>query len=88
MGPFCLVEDFNLSKLDPNTIWAVCSMELVPEILQRQLCEQICASIRVEKRFDGELMLETDLGFPMEIITPFIYQIHKRGFVYLTRVTH
>ncbi|MYD19734.1 MAG: DUF1828 domain-containing protein [Rhodothermaceae bacterium] len=39
-------------------------MELIPEILKRQLCEQICASIRVEKRIDGELMLETDFGFP------------------------
>ena len=39
-------------------------MNLVPDVLQRELREQICSSIRVEKRFDGELMLETDFGFP------------------------
>ena len=39
-------------------------MAISPDDLQRRLCEQLCASVRVEPRPDGELMLEADFEFP------------------------
>ena len=41
-------------------------MNLIPEDIQKKLCEQLCKSVRVAKRFeyDNELMLETNFGFP------------------------
>ena len=39
-------------------------MAINPDDLQRRLCEQLCASVRVEPRPDGELMLEADFEFP------------------------
>ena len=39
-------------------------MAINPDDLQRRLCEQLCASVRVEPRLDGELMLEADFEFP------------------------
>ena len=39
-------------------------MAIHPDNLQRRLCEQLCASVRVEQRPDGELMLQADFEFP------------------------
>ena len=39
-------------------------MAINPDDLQRRLCEQLCASVRVERRPDGELMLQADFEFP------------------------
>ena len=35
----------------------VCSMAINPDDLQRRICDQLCAAVRVERRPDGELML-------------------------------
>lgn len=39
-------------------------MAIQPEALQRRLCEQLCADVRVTERPDGRLMLESDFKFP------------------------
>ena len=39
-------------------------MAINPDDLQRRLCDQLCAVVRVEQRSDGELMLATDFEFP------------------------
>lgn len=39
-------------------------MAINPDDLQRRLCEQLCASVRVERRPDGAKMLATDFAFP------------------------
>ncbi len=39
-------------------------MAINPEDLQRRLSDQFCASVRVEQRPDGELMLQADFEFP------------------------
>lgn len=39
-------------------------MAINPDDLQRRLCDQLCASVRVEQRPDGELMLQADFEFP------------------------
>ncbi len=39
-------------------------MALSPEALQRRLCEQLCADVRLVQRPDGELMLRTGFEFP------------------------
>ena len=39
-------------------------MALNPESLQRRLCEQLCADVRLVQRPDGELMLRTGFEFP------------------------
>ena len=39
-------------------------MAISPDDLQRQLCDQLCAAVRVERRPDGELMLAADFEFP------------------------
>ena len=39
-------------------------MAINPDDLQRRLCDQLCASVRVEPRPDGELMVATGFKFP------------------------
>ena len=39
-------------------------MAINPDDLQRRLCDQLCAAVRVERRPDGELMLAADFEFP------------------------
>ena len=39
-------------------------MALNPEDLQRRLCDQLCAAVRVERRSAGELMLAAEFEFP------------------------
>ena len=39
-------------------------MAINPDNLQRRLCDQLCAAVRVEQRLDGELMLATEFEFP------------------------
>ena len=39
-------------------------MAINPDDLQRRLCDQLCASVRVEQRPDGELMLQADFESP------------------------
>ena len=39
-------------------------MAISPDDLQRQLCDQLCAAVRVERRPNGELMLAADFEFP------------------------
>lgn len=39
-------------------------MAINPDDLRRRLREQLCASVRVERRPDGELMLQADFEFP------------------------
>ena len=39
-------------------------MAINPDDLQRRLCDRLCASVRVEQRPDGELMLQSDFEFP------------------------
>ena len=39
-------------------------MAINPDDLQRLLCDQLCASVRVERRPDGQLMLGSDFEFP------------------------
>ncbi|MDE2984923.1 MAG: DUF1828 domain-containing protein [Gemmatimonadota bacterium] len=39
-------------------------MAINPDDLQRRLCDQLCASVCVERRPDGELMLQADFEFP------------------------
>ena len=39
-------------------------MAINPEDLQRRLSDQLCASVRVEQRPDGGLMLQADFEFP------------------------
>ena len=39
-------------------------MAINPEDLQRRLCDQLCAAVRVERRPDGELMLAAEFEFP------------------------
>ena len=39
-------------------------MAIDPDDLRRRLCDQLCASVRVERRPDGELMLQADFEFP------------------------
>ena len=39
-------------------------MAINPDDLQRRLCDQICADVRVDSRPDGELMLATRFEFP------------------------
>ena len=39
-------------------------MAISPDDLQRRLCDQLCAAVRVERRPDGELMLAADFEFP------------------------
>ena len=39
-------------------------MAISPDDLQRRLCEQLCAAVRVERRPDGVLMLASDFEFP------------------------
>ena len=38
--------------------------QINPDDLQRRLCDQLCASVRVEQRPDGELTLQADFEFP------------------------
>ena len=51
-------------EYEPSPIIRVRSMAINPDDLQRRLCEQLCASVRVEPRPDGEVMLEADFEFP------------------------
>ena len=39
-------------------------MAINPAELQRSLCDQLCATVRVDRRPDGELMLSADFEFP------------------------
>ena len=39
-------------------------MAINPDDLQRRLCDQLCATVRVKRRPDGELMLDADFEFP------------------------
>lgn len=39
-------------------------MALNPESLQRRLCEQLCADVRVVQRPDGKMMIRTGFEFP------------------------
>ena len=39
-------------------------MAINPDDLQRLLCDQLCASVRVERRPDGQLMLGAEFEFP------------------------
>ena len=39
-------------------------MSINPDDLQRRLCDQLCATVRVERRPDGELMLDAEFEFP------------------------
>ena len=39
-------------------------MAINPDDLQRRLRDQLCASVRVEQRPDGKLMLQADFEFP------------------------
>ena len=39
-------------------------MTINPDDLQKRLCDQLCAAVRVERRPDGELMLDADFEFP------------------------
>ena len=39
-------------------------MAINPDDLKRLLCDQLCASVRVERRPDGQLMLGSDFEFP------------------------
>ena len=39
-------------------------MAVNPDDLQQRLCEQLCASVRVERRPDGAIMLATGFEFP------------------------
>lgn len=39
-------------------------MAINPDDLQRQICEQLCVTVRVETRPDGELMLNSGFEFP------------------------
>lgn len=39
-------------------------MAINPDDLQRRLCDQLCATVRVERRPDGELMLATGFELP------------------------
>ncbi len=41
-----------------------CLMAIHSDALQRQLCEQLCTTVRVEQRPDGTLMLDADFEFP------------------------
>lgn len=39
-------------------------MAINPDDLRKRLCDQLCAAVRVERRPDGELMLEAGFEFP------------------------
>ena len=39
-------------------------MAINPDELERRLCEQLCAAVRVERRPDGEFMLAAEFEFP------------------------
>ena len=39
-------------------------MAINPDDLQKRLCDQLCAAVRVDRRPDGELMLEAGFEFP------------------------
>ena len=39
-------------------------MAINPDDLQKHLCDQLCAAVRVERRPDGELMLAAEFEFP------------------------
>ena len=39
-------------------------MAINPDDLQKRLCDQLCATVRVERRPDGALMLDSGFRFP------------------------
>ena len=39
-------------------------MAINPDDVQKRLCDQLCAAVRVERRSDGELMLAAEFEFP------------------------
>lgn len=39
-------------------------MAIDPDALQRRLCDQLCATVRVVRRPDGALMLDSGFAFP------------------------